>query len=71
MKKNDKDSGTSDKRGSGAKKPQTPSSDDLFMRGFRKLAKLTPMAPDPDPSMRSDGGNEFFEPPKKGTRAED
>jgi hypothetical protein len=68
MKKNDKAAEPSVKRGSGAKKLQAPSSDDLFMRGFRKLAKLTPMAPDPDPSMPSDGGNEFFEPPMKAPR---
>ena len=65
MKNNDKDAEPSVKRESGAKKLQAPSSDDLFMRGFRKLAKLTPMAPDPDPSMPSDGGNEFFEQPEK------
>ena len=65
MNNNDKDAEPPVKRGSGAKKPQAPSSDELFMRGFRKLAKITPMAPDPDPSMPSDGGSEFLEPQEK------
>ena len=39
-----------------------PSADELFARGFRKLARITPIAPDPDPSMPSDGGEDFDSP---------
>ncbi len=43
-------------------KPSGVSAEDLFQRGFRKLAKLTPIAPDPDPYMPSDGAEEFGSP---------